>query len=93
MEINLPEKLCQDIKQLEMERIAYADLILKAISEKQVDNETIEKLKKEYLDKYYQLDDIKLNIKEAYNLNTNDWYLDLQNNILIINIEEEKEAK
>lgn len=91
MEINLPEKLCQDIKQLEMERIAYADLILKAISEKQVDNNTIEQLKKEYLDKYYQLDEIKLNIREAYNLNTDDWYLDLKNKILNVNIGEEKE--
>lgn len=93
MEINLPEKLCQDIRQLEMERIAYADLILKAISEKQVDNETIEELKKEYLDKYYQLDEIKLNIKEVYNLNTDNWYLDLQNNILNVIIEDEKEEK
>lgn len=93
MKINLPEKLCQDIKQLEMERIAYADLILKAISKKQVDNEIIKELKKEYLEKYYQLDKIKLNIKEVYNLNTDVWYLDLQNNILIINIKEEKEAK
>lgn len=76
-----------------MERIAYADLILKAVYEKQVDDETIEKLKKEYLNKYYQLDEIKTNIKETYNLNTNDWYLDLKNKILNVNIlnKEEKE--
>lgn len=91
MEINLPEKLCQDIKQLEMERIALQDLILKAIYEKKVDNATIEQLKKEYLEKYYQLDEIKMNIRKNYELNTDDWYLDLQNNILNINIEKKQE--
>lgn len=91
MEITISEELCQKIKQLEMERIAYADLILKAMYEKQVDTATIEELKQQYLDKYYQLDNIKTQIREQYNLNTDDWYLDLKNKILNINIEEKKE--
>lgn len=91
MEITISAELCQKIKELEMERIAYADLILKAMYEKQVDMATIEELKQQYLDKYYQLDDIKTEIRETYNLNTDDWYLDLKNKILIIDIEEEKE--
>ena len=91
MEITISAELCQQIKQLEMERIAYADLILKAMYEKQVDAATIEELKQQYLERYYQLDDIKTKIREEYNLNTDDWYLDLKNKILNVNIEEEKE--
>lgn len=91
MEITISADLCQQIKQLEMERIAYADLILKAMYEKQVDAATIEELKQQYLERYYQLDDIKTKIREEYNLNTDDWYLDLKNKILNVNIEEEKE--
>ena len=93
MEITISAELCQKIKQLEMERIAYADLMLKAMYEKQVDAITIEELKQQYLERYYQLDNIKTEIREQYNLNTDDWYLDLRNKILTINIlnEEEKE--
>ena len=87
MEITISGELCQKIKQLEMERLAYSDLILKAMYEKQVDNNTIEELKQQYLDKYYQLDDIKTQIGEQYGLNTDNWYLDLKNKILNINLE------